>query len=229
MGSNINLKNRAIALRKEGKSYGEILKILDIKSKGTLSLWFKNITLSAKSKALLKKNSDLAHVRGLEKSNIERAKRIQEENHKSYIDGHGMIDNIPDNILTIIGASLYWGEGTKSEKRLQKTLSFSNSDPEMVVVYMKFIRKILKVPEEKIRAGIHVYASTSIDGARAFWSKITGLPTNRFYIVTQISRASQGKRPINLLPHGTIAIKVNNRLLFFRVKGMIRGIIDTLQ
>lgn len=55
MGSNIHLKEEAIALRRGGKSYSEITKALGIKSKGTLSLWFKNLDLSKKSKDLLEK------------------------------------------------------------------------------------------------------------------------------------------------------------------------------
>ncbi len=124
---------------------------------------------------------------------------------------------------------MYWGEGTKSERRRGSPgLSFANSDPKMIAVFMKFIREVLKVKEEKIRAGIHIYAEIKSEDAKKFWSGATGLPTNRFYIVEQVSRASQGKRPINLLPYGTAVIKVNNRSLFFKMKGMIQGIITRL-
>jgi hypothetical protein len=90
---------------------------------------------------------------------------------------------------------------------------------------MKFIREILKVPEDRIRAGIHLYSSTDITSARKFWSQTTSLPQDRFYIITQVSRASQGKRPYNILPHGTLAIRVSSRLQFHKVKGMIAGIV----
>ena len=58
-----------------------------------------------------------------------------------------------------------------------------------------------------------------------FWARITGLPEDRFYIVNQASSASLGKRPINILEHGTAVIKVNNRVQFHKVKGMIEGIV----
>jgi hypothetical protein len=93
---------------------------------------------------------------------------------------------------------------------------------------MRFVREILKIPEDRIRAGIHLYSSTSIEGARDFWSNATGLPRDRFFIINQVSRASQGKRPFNILPYGTIAIKVSSRIQFNKVKGMIRGIVDNL-
>lgn len=224
MGSNINLKNKAVSLRKAGKSYGDIRKTLGIKSKGTLSNWFKNIKLSKKTIRLLEKNNKLAHQRGLFTANKNRKARIENENEKAYNDGQSYIKSISKKDLLLIGAVLYWGEGAKSE-RSSLSLSFSNSDPLMISVYMRFIRGILEIPEEKIRAGIHIYPSISADKAKKFWSKITKLPENRFYIITQVSRASQNKRPFNILPYGTVVIKINNRQQFYKMKGIIKGII----
>ena len=224
MGSNIHLKNKAVDLRKKGESYNNIRRILDIKSKGTLSHWFKDIKLSKESLKLLEKNNKIAHEKGLFTANKNRKIKIKDENEKAYIEGQNYIQSISKKELLLIGAVLYWGEGTKSEKG-SVSLVLSNSDPLMISIYMKFVREILKVPEERIRAGIHIYPSTPVDEAKKFWSETTKLPENRFYIITQISRASQNKRPFNMLPYGTIAIKVNNRQQFYKVKGMIRGIV----
>ncbi len=223
MSSNAHLKEQAIALRKKGKSYNNIIKALNLKSKGTLNQWFKNLILSKRSMKLLETNNELAHKRGLFTANRNRKLRIDTENKKVYREGQDSVKSISKKELLLIGAALYWGEGTKSERN-PLTLCFSNSDPLMVVVYMRFVREILNVPEERIRAGIHIYPSISAANARKFWSKITKLPEDRFYIITQVSRASQNKRPFNILPFGTVAIKVNNRQQFYKVKGMIKGI-----
>jgi hypothetical protein len=228
MGSNIDLKKKAIDLRRNGKSYNEIIKTLGIKSKGTLNAWFKNLKLSKKSKKLLEKNNRLAHKRGLFISNTRRSERIKEENKEAYRSGLENIDSISEKELLLIGASIYWGEGSKSERMTSTPLDFSNSDPLMVSVYMKFLRQILKVPEERIGAGIHLYSSTPINKAKKFWALTTGLPENRFFIINQVSKASQGKRPFNILPYGTIAIKVSSRIQFHKVKGMIAGIVEKL-
>ncbi len=227
MGSNIHLKKKAISLRKKGMSYNNIRKSLGIKSKGTLSYWFKNIEFSKKTKELLEKNNRIAHEKGLFNANRDRKIKIDRENNDAYINGIKLINSISKNELLLIGTSLYWAEGTKSEK-INPALNFSNSDPLMVSVYMKFLREILKIPEIKIRAGIHIYPSIPENKARKFWSSITKLPEDRFYIITQISRASQGKRPFNTLPYGTIAIKINNRIQFYKIKGMIKGIVEKL-
>ena len=224
MRSNIHLKKEAITLRKGGESYSSIKKALNIKSKGTLSQWFKNLKLSEQSIKLLEKNNKLAHKRGLFIANNKRKIKIENENREAYIEGQSQIKSISKKELTLIGAALYWGEGTKSE-RGSVSICFSNSDPVMISVFMRFIREILKIPEDKIRAGIHIYPSISTDKAKKFWAQITKLPENRFYIIRQISRASQNKRPFNILPYGTAVIKINNRQQFYKVKGMIKGII----
>ena len=224
MSSDMSLKERATSLRKNGESYNNIRKILGIRSKGTLSNWFKGIKLPKKSIELLAKNNKLAHERGLFTANKNRNVRIDNENKKAYTEGQNYIQPISKKELLLIGAVLYWGEGTKSERNAA-SLTLSNSDPLMISVYMRFIREILKIPEEKIRAGIHIYPSISGDEAKKFWSKTTNLPENRFYIITQVSRASQNKRPFNILPFGTVVIKINNRQQFYKVKGMIKGIV----
>jgi len=229
MGSNKHLKEKAISLRKEGKSYSEILKILKIKSKGTLSLWFKNIELSDKSKKLLEKNNIIAHKHGLFKANNNRKVKIDKENDKAFKQGQGLIKSISLRELIIIGASLYWAEGYKSEKTTNTPLDFCNSDPQMIIVYMKFIRKILKIPEEKIRAGIHIYESINSDEARDYWARITNLPKDRFFIVIQISKNNKNKKWINKLPYGTLVIKINSRIQFNKVKGMIAGIAQNIK
>jgi hypothetical protein len=228
MSSNKHLKEEAISLRKKGKSYNDIRKSLGIKSKGTISYWFRNLKLSKKSEKLLEKNKKLAHERGLFIANKERTERIVEENDESYKNGKGCISTISEYELLVIGASLYWAEGMKSERTPNPSVTFSNSDPSMVSAFMRFVREILKIPEERIRAGIHIYPTIRPEDARRFWSDITKLPINRFYIITQVSRASQGKRPYNILPYGTAVIKINNRIEFHKVKGMIAGIIEKL-
>jgi len=213
-------KQHAIKLRLAGRSYGEIRKALSVKSKGTLSVWFKNIKLTPRAKLLLKSNMLKASKKKLLIFNTARSARIKEENAHARSNGRLKIGRLSERDLLIIGAALYWGEGTKSEgKRPYNPLAFSNSDATMIRLYLRFLREILKVPNEKIWGGIHIYKSIDESEARKFWAKCTGLPANRFNVNYQVSRASKGKR--NTLPYGTISIRVHSRVLFQTVKGMI--------
>lgn len=221
--SRIKLKEKGIALRRLGKSYNEIRKALGIKSKGTISYWFRDLELSPESKRLLAGNVSVAHKRGLFIANKKRWERIQAENVRAQADGARQIGQISQKELLIAGACLYWGEGTKSEKNYAR-LAFSNSDPRMIAFYLKFLRTVLFVKEEKIRAGIHLYASTPIDRTKDFWARVTGLRPESFYIVNQVSKSSRLKRDSRFLPYGTAVVKVNGREFFYKMKGMMEGL-----
>src|ERR1043166_7559731 len=105
-------KDSAIKLRLQGKSYGEILKILKIPSKGTLSVWFRNVKISQTAKKRLQNNIDLARKRGLFKFNENRTEKVKLENDASFKEAFNKIEKISLNDLALIGAALYWAEGT---------------------------------------------------------------------------------------------------------------------
>lgn len=221
----INKKQEATRLRLEGKSYGEILKILDIPSKGTLSAWFKKLKLSKKAKLKLEKNYRIAHEQGLFKFNAERTRNILAENKAFFEETANLIPMLSKTELLLIGAALYWGEGTLRERPgYSPIVSFTNSDPQMVKIFLRFLREILNVEEERIRAGVQLHQNIKPEVAKKFWSRITKLPQERFYTFDQVSKISKFKRHIHFLPHGTITIRVNSRRLFYRVKGYINGI-----
>lgn len=128
--------------------------------------------------------------------------------------------------LKLIGSALYWAEGgTKNRNRLQ----FSNSNPLMIKVAMRFFRKVCCAPDNKIKALIHIYPGMNYKKALDFWRKITKLPKNNFYPPRiQISRASKKKRPRNTLPCGTIHLTILDTKLACMVKGWIIGMAKNL-
>lgn len=222
-------KEEAIKLRFQGKSYGEILKILDLPSKGTLSAWFKELKLSPEAKKILRGKMFIARKRNLLRFNEERTKKIINENKSIFSNAGKEIKKLSDYELKLVGAMLYWGEGTIHHGRYRyPRLSFSNSNPEMVKIYLSFLRKILKVENDKILVGIHIHPNISENRARKFWQEITGLSGSKFYIFRQISRSSGLKRDKKFLPCGTIQITVTRRQLFYQVQGYINGIVKQL-
>ena len=127
------------------------------------------------------------------------------------------IKRISKKDLRFIGMALYWAEGNnKNRNRLQ----FSNSDPLMIEIEMRFFREICEIPDSKITARIHLYPHTNQKKALNYWSKITKLPKNQFKTPQiQISKASKRKRPKNILPHGTLHVAVCSTELACRIQG----------
>ncbi len=222
-------KARAVQLRLAGKSYGEITKILNVSSKGLLSYWFRDLVLPVKVRKKLSRKIAFARKRGFFRFNKERTAAILADNELVAKQAAASIKRLAKNELLLVGAALYWGEGTTKELEYgYQRISFSNSNPIMVKIFMRFLREILSVEDDKIKAGIHIHPNISAEAAKKFWSKVTGLDAGKFYIFNQISRASQLKRPPNFLPYGTINIRVSNRQLFYKIKGYINGIIAQL-
>ena len=78
--------------------------------------------------------------------------------------------------LKISGVMLYWGEGTKKGN----SVVFSNSDPEMVVLFLKFLRKICNINKKRIRALLHIYKNQNERKIKKYWSKKTMVPIRQF-------------------------------------------------
>lgn len=225
MGTAKHLREEAIKLRFRGRSYGEILKELNISSKGTLNYWFRNLEIPPSALKKLEGKILLARERGLLSFNEKRTRRIIDENKKIFNEAIKESPKISKNYLSVIGAALYWGEGSiREQKGRYPIVSFSNSDPQMIRVFMCYLRDCLGVNDNKIKVRVQIHPNIKAVQAKKFWSKITKLPEERFGIFEQISRASKLKRRINFLPYGTLDIRVNNRQLFYKVKGSIIGI-----
>lgn len=224
MTTQTSKKEKAIKLRFEGKSYNEILQILDIPSKGTLSYWFKDLELPYSAKQRLKQKIKIAKEKGLFRFNKERTKSIKVENENVRTLARMKIPKLNPNSLLLVGTALYWGEGLQSENFKVSGISFVNSNPFMIGLFMRFLRETLLVSDDKIKAHIRIHPNIKAENAILFWRKITKLPHDRFRITHQISKASNFRRPSHSLPNGTLDIRVNKRILFYKLKGYIEGL-----
>jgi hypothetical protein len=137
--------------------------------------------------------------------------------------------------LAIVGALLYWAEGYKRLKikdgreRMDHKISFVNSDAEMITVFVRFLRVVLNIPEEKIHLSMRLYAHINENEARTYWMRATGLQRKCFYKTTYlVSGASKGIRPFNRLPYGTLQVEVCDTAKFHYLIGMIEGVKEKL-
>ncbi len=128
--------------------------------------------------------------------------------------------------LLLIGAALYWAEGFKKTRWI---LAFTNSDPSMVKIIMKFFREVCKVSEEKMRGNVQIHPNVTPEQAISYWSEITKIPQCQFLkCYTRLSPSSKQKRPHNTLPYGTLRISVYDSIITNKVKGWIQGISEKI-
>src|SRR3989344_2943912 len=130
--SNSFLKEKVIALRRSGKTYGEIQSILGkYLPKSTLSYWCRDIPISKDHRKRIKKlilaNIQKGRAIALVTNKIRRIKYLQliEKENKHLAS---VLENNKD-IAKIALAMLYLGEGTK---KTAGSLVFSNSNPAII-------------------------------------------------------------------------------------------------
>jgi hypothetical protein len=124
--------------------------------------------------------------------------------------------------LHVAGCMLYWGEGAKSPRT---QVCFSNSDPAMVRLFVKFLRTYFDVQPDEIRISCHLFAD-HVERQREverYWLEVAGLPAEslRKSVVNLYSRSSKRKR-VNKLPNGTCQVVLSRVLVLQSILGSIQ-------
>jgi hypothetical protein len=229
------LYEKALALRLKGYSYNEINSKLGI-AKSTLSSWFSEVKLPQKAIDRLGKRVAQGTLDGLVKRNKMQTVIARQRAHEIRVDSAKSINKLSRNDLLLIGTALYWAEGYKRLKMVQgreitsHMIALTNSDPTMVSAFILFLRKIVKIPIEKVMIEMRLFKHMNEDEVIAYWMKATKLPRSQFYKpMYPVSSASKGERPINRLPYGTVRVIVSDTNAFYRVLGFIKGLQDKLK
>lgn len=176
-----DLRKKAVALRKKGKTYTEIQNILGVTiPKSTLSYWFKNIELSEEHQKRIKRKIEKnAHKGRIKALAVNRAKR--EKYLRSVFDRNKHLARVvgETDVAKIALAMLYLGDGSKSLKR--GSLMFGNSNPFIVSLFLELLRYCYDIDETKFRCTLQCRADQHIKQLERFWSRVTDIPLSQFY------------------------------------------------
>ena len=115
--------------------------------------------------------------------------------------------------LKIAAVMLYWAEGYKVGKG---TVDFANSDPDMVVIFWKFLSKICRVDKERTRLHLYAYEGQDIQSLKRFWASLLGLSEQAFSKPYIKKAAAPGPRGPRML-HGLVHIRYSDKKLFEQI------------
>lgn len=171
-------KEIALNLRKRGYSYSEILKVVKV-SRSSLSEWLRHVEISnTQIEKLRSKNAKARSLGSIALKDI-RIKKTKQIFDKSISE----IKHLGKEHLKVIGAVLYWAEGSKqNENKPSKELIFTNSDPRMIKVYLLWLQICLFIKNEDVVFEIYIhetYNKTKEDLIR-YWSEVSNFPTDNF-------------------------------------------------
>ena len=220
----IDLKNRAIALRREGNTYSEIMKIIPV-AKSTLSEWLKSVGMVKEVKQIFTEKRRLASLRG---GQAKRRQRIERSN-KIFNLAESEIGKLSKRELWLLGIALYWAEGSKEkEGRPGSGVIFVNSDYEMIILFLKWLTEIIGLKEDEIRCELYIHDSYRKEVARfqKYWAQKTGLPLSYFDTVYyKRNKINTKRKNVGDLYNGQLRVKVcRSSTLNRRIAGWVRGI-----
>jgi hypothetical protein len=186
-------------------------------SQSTSSRWLRDVPLTATQIAALEArnpvlNGQMAGARRLaEKS---RAARMRAQDHGRRMAAHG-------TPLHRAGCMLYWAEGSKSKNKV----TFTNADPEMVRLFLRFLRECYGVGDERLTLSVNVHLGNglTLEEIEAWWLQLLQLPSSclRKAAVNRTSRSSLGKRPP--LVHGTARLGTGSTFVVQSIYGGIQA------
>lgn len=96
--------------------------------------------------------------------------------------------NLKEQQLFGLGIGIYWGEGDKTNPHSSRV---ANTDPRLIKVFIRFLKKICQLENRKIRYSIVCFNDSDTDECKFYWAKQLGISTNKFGKIVQIP--SQGK------------------------------------
>lgn len=218
-------KERAVILRKKGLSYREILKEIPV-AKSTLSLWLRSVGLSKRQKQRLTAKKLASIRRGWTKWHQRRIDLTNE----IVSAARGEIGKLTKRELWLVGIALYWAEGTKErEASIGQPLSFNNSDPGMIKVYLQWLKEILKVPEDEIKYEIYIHKTANYQKAFEFWSQVVNIDQNVFKIYFKKNKIATKRKNVGDNYNGLLRIKVKRSShLNRKVAGWTEGLSDSI-
>lgn len=130
--------------------------------------------------------------------------------------------------LRLAGLVAYLCEGTKLRKdsRYKNTyhyvIEFTNSDPNLIKLFVDFMRQELDINETRVKCQVAVYDDLKIDEIELFWSKVTNIPLKNFN-KTIIFKPKNLKNKLNL--QGTCKIRYHDKQTFLRLNELITSYI----
>ncbi len=169
-------KETAIEMRKMGMSYKEIKSALNV-PRSTLSDWFSKREWSDAIRKRLTASAQRGHAIHLVDLNKARGKHLAQAYELAREEARREFEFLKYDPLFISGIMLYWSEGVKGTKQGVKLTS---NNPDMLRLYVEFLRGSCGIPIEKIRAYVLTYPEIEEKTSRAYWSKKTSLPWEQF-------------------------------------------------
>jgi transcriptional regulator with XRE-family HTH domain len=210
-------------LRAEGRSVDEIAAQLGV-AKSTAYQWVRHLPLNPDEATAQRRR---AHSKAMTDARWSAYREARDGARAAERErAAGVVGALDDRDLLVLGAAIYWCEGSKSKPwRSQDRLEFVNSDPALLALFLKFLAAC-EIDRAVPRYRLLVHESVDAEGAMCWWAERLMIPIGRFGRPTlKRHNPTTVRRNAGDDYHGCLVITVpRSRALYWRVEGIIAGI-----
>lgn len=213
-------KSLALKLRSQGLSYRQILTQVKV-SKDTLSRWCKEVSLTEKQKDILTRRQKFGQNRGSQVAGENRRLKRLDLEKKIFKKGKSEIGKLSLRDKFIAGLFLYIAEGDQTSR----SVSFSSSNPSLILFMYHWLRNSLGVSKNKIRAAIWLPQNNHPLSARKYWASLLTLPITQFqktYIYVPKKKSKKVSTNIKH-PNGVLTLRIYDVNLKRKIKGWMEA------
>lgn len=215
-----DLRAAAVALRGEGRSVGDIAARLGV-AKSTAYLWVRHLpstrTRRARRRARAKAMND-------DRWATHRATRdtAQAEVHSRMRETVG---RLADREVLLLGAALYWCEGTKSKPwRRHDHVQFVNTDAGLLRLFLRFLAAC-GVERDVPTYRVSIHESADAAAAQRWWAETLDLPPDRFRRPTLKRHQPTTRHNTGENYHGCLVVDVpRSRELYWKIEGVVAAL-----
>lgn len=208
-------------LRRNGESIRIIAKKVGV-SKSSVSLWCGDIVLTKEQQDKLIEDDRRGGAVGRANARISVIKERIDRLNRYRKKGKNSVGKMNKRDLFVAGIALYWAEGNKKNRRLV----FSNSDPMMIKLQIKWLVDCMGVSRNDIycNVGINQIHRDRVAKVEQYWSDITEIPLAEFRKVS-LKKVNSVKEYENTEEHfGTLNLIVKKSTnLNYLILGLIEG------
>lgn len=204
-------KDKILKFRRSGKSYNDIRRELAI-SKSTLSEWLRPYKWSRDITNHLAGKFKRKNAIRLIRLNKVRGKRLARLYREARKEARMEFENLKYHPLFIAGVVAYWGEGDKISGH---GVRIANTDPEMIKLFVNFLRHVCQIPKDRIKAWILIYPDLNGEECKKFWIRNSGLSLDNFTKCITI----KGRHKTNRLHYGVCNVGISSK--YFKNKILV--------
>lgn len=208
-------KEKAIALRKKGHSYREIMGQVPV-AKSSLSLWLKDLPLTKSEKQVLKKRKDKNISQGRIRAASELRKRRLDRELVWYGEVEALFKMHKDNPLFHAGIVMYWAEGAKTDSRWM----IINTDVEVIELMKFWVEKFLSIDKDYINYRLFIHRSYDDGDYEKWWQDRLRVKSSAF--LKTVYKDTPHKTKLKKSHQGCLRIELKNSKKYLYTMKILR-------